>query len=61
MTDTSGNYQVGTMQFMQGFQSRFGESTPIWYIGTIEEAAKEAYGAQSKASERKMLGKHIYK
>ena len=57
VTDTSGDFQIGTMQFLQEFQSRFGDRTPIWFIGTIEEAAKEAYGSQSKAAERKMLGK----
>ena len=44
------------MQFMQEFQLRFGEQTPIWYIGTMEDAAKEAYGSATKAMERKMLG-----
>ena len=44
------------MQFMQEFQIRFGEQTPIWYIGTMEDAAKEAYGTATKAMDRKMLG-----
>ena len=57
VTDYSGDYSVGTMQFMQEFQIRFGEQTPIWFIGTMEDAAKEAYGTATKAMERKMLGK----
>lgn len=56
MTDTSGDYSLGTMQFMEEFQRRFGEQTPIWFIGTMEDAAKEAYGAHNKVIERKMLG-----
>ena len=47
------------MQFLEEFQRRFGEQSPIWFIGTIEDAAKEAYGAHTKAMERKMLGKLI--
>ena len=56
VTDTSGDYSLGTMQFMEEFQRRFGEQTPIWFIGTMEDAAKEAYGAHNKVIERKMLG-----
>ena len=47
------------MQFMEEFQRRFGEQTPIWFIGTMEDAAKEAYGAHNKVIERKMLGFYI--
>jgi len=60
ITDYSGDYSVGTMQFMQEFQLRFGEQTPIWYIGTMEDAAKEAYGSATKAMERKMLAVYIH-
>ena len=42
---------------MQEFQMRFGAETPCWFIGTMEEAAKEAYGSEKKAMERRMLGK----
>ena len=56
MIDFTFVISVGTMQFMQEFQLRFGEQTPIWYIGTMEDAAKEAYGSATKAMERKMLG-----
>jgi len=60
VTDYSGDYNIGTEQFMQEFQMRFGAETPCWFIGTMEEAAKEAYGSEKKAMERRMLAVYIH-
>ena len=45
------------MELVTEFQRRFGEQTPIWFIGSLDDAAKEAYGAKTKTNDRKMLGK----
>ena len=47
------------MELTAEFTRRFGEQTPIWFIGSLDEAAKEAYGAQTKTIDRKMLGFRI--
>ena len=56
VSTTSGDYTTQTMELTAEFTRRFGEQTPIWFIGSLDEAAKEAYGAQTKTIDRKMLG-----
>jgi len=60
VSTTSGDYTTQTMELTAEFTRRFGEQTPIWFIGSLDEAAKEAYGAQTKTIDRKMLAIYIH-
>jgi len=60
VSTTSGDYSAQTLELTTEFTRRFGEQTPIWFIGSLDEAAKEAYGANTKTADRKMLAIYIH-
>lgn len=60
LTSTTGDYQQATLELVTEFQRRFGEQTPIWFIGSLDDAAREAYGTNTKTNDRKMLAIYIH-